>query len=440
MATWVCGKCNSQNRAEGNFCTSCGAPRRAAPAPAPSAPAPAASVQSASAHARGVLDKILEGRGSSFSQSRASLEHFSAEIGKISVPNLDQMLKPTKVTTRDLKLKHNAHPFLNYALAHCGLPLIPALEIINNSHDPAQDVLVKAWVATDYGEPWQKSIPSIVPGQAHVEKSIFIPLRKERLQQVREAERANLRIDVYTAGELQLSETYPTDVLAYNEWYYSSHFPQTVASFVQPNSPAVESIISAVRDRLKREKRDTSLDGYQSGDPAKLLEMLEAFFYVLQQDLQISYINPPASFEGGGRLPDGSITVSQKVFFPEQILQHRRGTCMDLALLCAACVERMGMYPIWFMIHGHAFFGVWLYEKSLPEPVVTNHEVVAKLVSEAIWLPLNSTTFAVTPPKEFKNCIEEAAYCLSDPERFICAVDVQAARLAGIKPVPPMMG
>ena len=40
-------------------------------------------MQSASAHARGVLDKILEGRGSAFSQSRASLDHFSAEIGKI---------------------------------------------------------------------------------------------------------------------------------------------------------------------------------------------------------------------------------------------------------------------------------------------------------------------------------------------------------------------
>ena len=458
MSTWICSKCNTENRGEGNFCTSCGAARRAQ-APAPPAPVQS-SAEAGAGQAQSILDQIRESRASSFKHSRASLDRFSSEVGKfpelnLGLPDISQRLQTgtpgaapgparapaiARVTTRDLQVKHNAHPRLNYAMAHCGLPLIPALEIRNNSHEPAQDVLVKAWVATDYGEPWQKTIPSIAPGETHVEKDIFVPLQKSRLQQVREAERANLRIDVFTEGEVQVSETFPLDVLAYNEWYYSAYFPQTVASFIQPNSPAIEKIISLVRDRLKREFRDTALDGYQSDDPKKILERLEAFFVVLQKDLQITYINPPPSFEGAAILPDGTLTVSQKVFFPEQILEHRRGTCLDLALMCAACVERMGLYPVWFMIRGHAFFGTWLYEKSLKEPVITDHAIVQKLLAEALWLPLNSTTFALTPPMQFKDCIAEAAHCLKDPERFICAVDVQSARLSGIKPVPPMVG
>ncbi len=454
MASWVCGKCNTENRAEGNFCTSCGASRRAQAPPAPAGAADQAS---------SILDKIRESRASSFKHSRASLDRFSSEVGKLpelelGLPDIGQLLKTgtpgaagasagasrapaiARVTTRDLQVKHNAHPRLNYAMAHCGLPLIPTLEIRNNAREPAQDVLVKAWVATDYGEPWQKTIPSIAPGEAYVEKDIFVPLQKSRLQQVREAERANLRIDVFTEGEVQVSETFPLDVLAYNEWYYSAYFPQTVASFIQPNSPAIERIVSLVRDRLKREYRDTALDGYQSDDPKKILERLEAFFLVLQKDLQITYINPPPSFEGAETLPDGTMTVSQKVFFPEQILEHRRGTCLDLALMCAACVERMGLHPLWFMIRGHAFFGTWLYQKALKEPVVTEHAFVQKLLTEGLWLPLNSTTFALSRPMQFTDCVAEATYCLKDPAPFICAVDVQSARMGGIKPIPPVVG
>jgi hypothetical protein len=256
---------------------------------------------------------------------------------------------------------------------------------------------------------------------------------------VREAEKANLRIDVFTEGNLQISETYPLEVLAYNEWYYHPEAQEIMACFVQPNSESVEQIVSLVRDRLKKEHRETALDGYQSGDPKKVTQMLEALFLTLQMDLQLTYINPPPSFEMPELLPDGSNTLSQKVFFPEQILKHRRGTCLDLALLCAACVERMGLNPLVFLIRGHAFFGAWLVEQNCPVAAVTNPEAVEKLVSSGAWLPLNSTTFTLTPPKKFKDCIEEAKYSLSDPDRLMCAIDVLSARNEGFKPVPPMV-
>ncbi len=443
MTGWRCPKCNSENSGDEACCAHCGERRETG--------------------ASSLLNSIRTERKGLFKASRASLESFRAEISKLpeptgKLPSLEQLMTATasvaaaapaasrpaaesiaRVTTRNLQVRHNAHPRLNYALAHCGLPLIPSLEITNSSAEAARDVLVKAWVATDYGEPWQKTLPAIPGGQTHVETEIFVPLHKSRLQEVREAERANLRIDVFTEGELQVCETYPVEVLAYNEWYYNPRFPQTVASFVQPNCDAIEKTVSLVRDRLKREDRDTSLDGYQSGNPGKILEMLGALFAVLQSDLQLTYINPPPSFEGASMLPDGSLTISQKIFFPEQILEHRRGTCMDLALFCAACVERMGLHPIWFMIHGHAFFGAWLAEKSLQNPVVTDHAAAVKLVSEGAWFPLNSTTFTLTPPRQFMNCVEEATCCLMEPERFICAVDIQSARAGGIKPIPPLV-
>jgi hypothetical protein len=271
-----------------------------------------------------------------------------------------------------------------------------------------------------------------------VENDIVVPLKKGRLQEVREAERANLRLDVCSEGELQVSRTWPIEVLSYNEWYYHPAIGEATACFVQPNSEAIEDIISLVRDRMRKEYRDTDLSGYQAGSRQKVVEMLEALYKTLQQDLKLSYINPPPSFEKPEQLPDGGFSISQKVFFPEQILEHRRGTCLDLALLCAACVERMGLNPVCFLITGHAFLGAWLEEKALRDPVLRDHAMVQQLVSEGLWLPLNSTTFTAAPEKSFADCVAEGNYFLSQAEPFWCGIDVFSARQAGIKPIPPL--
>jgi hypothetical protein len=455
MANWRCPKCNAENRPEDANCRACQEPRPGKAETLSSRAASRAFRNSLRDQSRSLLDDLQSDLKSSLKESGLALDRLSAGLPRLSdinvgMPDLDrqgQRESPfasgasyvEKVTTRDLKLQVLALPRLNYALAHCGLPLIPSLEISNSSCEAAQDVLVKSWVATDYGEPWQKTIPEIPPRESHVEKNIIIPLRKSRLQEVQEAEKANLRVDIYTEGALQVSETFPMEVLAYNEWYYHPDISETMACFVQPNSEAIEKIISLVRDRLRKEYHDTSLDGYQSNNPQKVVEMLEALYLVLQKDLQLSYINPPPSFELPENLPGGGFTFSQKVFFPEQIFEHRRGTCLDLALLCAACLERMGLNPLCFLIKGHAFFGAWLEELTLKEPVLKDIDTVVKLVSEGSWLPLNSTTFAVTPPMDFEECRKAGYYFATNPETFMCAVDVTSARSLGIKPIPPLV-
>jgi hypothetical protein len=348
-----------------------------------------------------------------------------------------------RVTTRSLEVHISALPRLSYALTHAGLPIIHTMDIKNISAETANDLLIKAWVAPDYGEPWQKSVPTVPAGSVHTEPDIVIPLSRKRLQDVREAEKAGLRVDVYSEGALQYSETLPIEVLAYNDWYYHPAVAQTIACFVQPNSAAVEKIVSLAQERLRRTFRDASLSGYQSGDRRKILEMIEALYVVLQEDLHIGYINPPASFEKGEQLTDGSCTLWQKIFFPEQILEYRRGTCLDLAVLCASCLERIGLNPLVFIIRGHAFFGAWMQDKMLDTPVLQDATAAAALVEEGEWIPLNSVTFTSSVPKSFDECLDEGKHCLlSKPEDFHCAIDIKSARSARppMKPLPPIEG
>ncbi|MGA2263138.1 MAG: zinc ribbon domain-containing protein [Acidobacteriota bacterium] len=452
MENWRCSNCKTENRPEAKFCRACGEPLPEREQPETPAAAAGPSERPIQDMSRSILDEIRSDQRASFGKSRGALDKFKSSLPKLSdlkvdlkaeMPDLNALLKEkphiARATTRDLKLVIRLHKRLNYVLAHCDRPFISSLEIFNASYEPAEDIRIRAWIATDYGEPWQKTVPSIPAQKSYVESNIVIPLSKSRLQQVRELEKANLRIDIFVEQELEVSQTIPIEVLPYNEWYYHPDFGEIIACFVQPNSEAIEKIISMVRDRLRRGSQDTSLDGYQSRDPAKVVRMLEALYLTLQQDLQLSYINPPPSFEQAEFLPDGSNTLSQKLFFPEQILKHRRGTCLDLALLGAACVERMGLDPLCFLIQGHAFFGAWLLEHPMANAAIKDHDVVVKLVSANAWLPLNSTTFASTPPRGFEECVAEGRYYLGDAQKFKCAVDVASARHHGFKPIPPMV-
>lgn len=198
MATWRCAKCQSEN--SGNFCSTCGERRPGANEDQPSG-STALLGDSLRRQNRSILDNIKRELSVSLKDSASSMSRPSTELPdlskmKIDMPDLSmgtgrrtesrstasgqrapqpEVSPLQKVTTRDLKVEIKAHPRLNYALVHCGLPLIESLQIQNTSSETANDVLVKAWLATDYGEPWQKTIPSIPPNGVHQEAKIVVP-------------------------------------------------------------------------------------------------------------------------------------------------------------------------------------------------------------------------------------------------------------------------
>ena len=78
-------------------------------------------------------------------------------------------------------------------------------------------------------------------------------------------------------------------------------------------------------------------------------ELAEAIWAAIA-DRRIAYVLPPASFERAG----------QKVRGPSDVLERKVGTCLDLSLLYAACLEQAGLNPVLVLTVGHAFVGVFL--------------------------------------------------------------------------------
>ena len=327
------------------------------------------------------------------------------------------------VKTRDLDVQVSYFEKVNYSLIHNSVPVVFAISVENTADEDAENVTVECWIAPDYGEPWQKTVPLIPAGETHVLENIQVPVKKSRLKEMREAEKASLRVKITVDGRICYSDTFPVEVLAYNEWFFHPEAPQLLATFVRPNDPAIDEILTLAKRHLVDLSGDDAFPGYQFG-PEKARYMAEAVYLAFQKDLDIGYINPPRSFEQTG----------QKILLPAEIVRNRRGTCLDLSVLYAACLERSGLHSIIFIIQGHAFLGCMLEPENLDRPAVRDQAVIEELIEGERLLVMNSTTFT-RDDATFDGCQEEALACLNKGE-FMAAIDVNLAGQQGVKPLP----
>lgn len=331
-----------------------------------------------------------------------------------------------EVAPKKIEVKFEHLKKLNFSLIYNEFSLIPQLEIVNNSDEDLEDVLIRVWVSPDYGEAWESLIPSIPSGESHFEEGINVPLIKKRLQEVKEAEKAFLKIVITAKKNIIYSKTYPIEVLPYNEWFYHPQIAEIIASFAMPNNNAIAVVINKAKNHLKELSGESSFDGYQSRNPEKIEDMVKSIYLALEEELDISYINPPASFEPTG----------QKISFPRDVLKNQRGTCLDLALLYCGCLERIGLNPVMILLQGHALMGCWIYPLTFDTANLRDWGIVNKAIADNKLLILNSTTF--TQDRPFKECRKEAKKLISKEAIFECTVDITKARQQAVKPLPPI--
>ncbi|WOP18813.1 DUF4011 domain-containing protein [Raineyella sp. LH-20] len=144
---------------------------------------------------------------------------------------------------------------------------------------------------------------------------------------------------------------------------------ETLASFVQPNAPAVAELAREASDLLARQGASGSLEGYQSGDPERVDQIARAIFEAMQAR-DIRYVEPPANWVG----------LTQLIRTPDEVLSgNKQGTCLDTTVAYAAALEFAGLHPLLWLADGHIFVGYWRTEApgvdtstSLPEDL-TNY-------------------------------------------------------------------
>lgn len=222
----------------------------------------------------------------------------------------------------------------------------------------------------------------------------------------------------------------PVTVLAANQW--RANPPQLslelLASFVQPNSPALSSLLVEASDRLQRKTGNPALDGYQQGSRERVDAIVEAV-YESMRARDIRYAEPPASWGLDG----------QKVRTPSEVLEGRLGTCLDTTVTLAAALEEAGINSTLWLLPGHIFLGYWRDEASLDGPAqldpaeAVNYVGIGQIeVVETMFLTGGTTSKPFADARRHHHISTLAG----DISAVHGITDIMQARLARIYPLP----
>ncbi len=138
-----------------------------------------------------------------------------------------------------------------------------------------------------------------------------------------------------------------------------------------------------------------------------VIDALQAVYAELQS-WNITYVNIASSFFDP--------SASQSVRWPNTIRTDRAANCIDGSMLFASILEALQLEPVVVFVPGHAFMGV----RQGPG-------------ASLVW-PVETTMLGTAP---FSNAFGEALSEYNDPTvAHIAEMDIKAARLAGLTPIP----
>lgn len=326
----------------------------------------------------------------------------------------------TKVAALRLTYDHS----INYAFQQNAIPIIKEL-VFENDATPRKDLVIRVSTEPAFAQTAEIRLQSIAGEQEYRAVPVDLRLSHDFLASLNERVAGYVKVDVLHGEVSVCSATERVALLARNEWCGLVSLPEILAAFILPNDPAVTTILGRAAELLREHTGRGALNGYQDKSRERAWEQV-ASIYRAVSELGIRYIVPPASFESTG----------QKVRFPSDILEQRFGTCLDLALLFAACCEQSGLHPLVLIHEGHAYAGCWLEQRTLPEASSDDLQHARKLVTEELITVFECTTVASEHPGTLQDAEREAAPHLLTDSPFRLLLDVSRARLGRIHPLP----
>lgn len=357
---------------------------------------------------------------------------------------------------------------INYSLLHNERPLLSKLTLTKLVPDPIEDisVLVELNLGT-HTYPYRCTHPVLDQPQLALAEAVKIPLTATLPRSLRERVQSTVYVKVTCAQRTAFETTKRVTLIPIDEWFDDTENNPWLPSFVVPRDPAVLKIISSARRYLIgiRDDPDAGFEGYQAinedaADPSEDIDrQVQAIWTAIVNDFRLQYINPPPAYSD----------QTQRLRTPSDIVESNSGTCVDLALLLASCLEYIDIYPVIVLLTGHAFVGYWRSDathekfaamKTIPDivpavgspearkagvPLVDSYgwrltrvfyDEIAQYIADNELVMLEAT--CLTGSNSFAQAREDGSANMEDPEEFDSMLDIRLARCArpAVTPLP----
>jgi len=211
---------------------------------------------------------------------------------------------------------------------------------------------------------------------------------------------------------------------------------------ISPNHPIVEGIVYDSQSYLQDiSKIHSFTELLRSGRDDTEILALKSLYLCLSERYDITYIQPQQSAISGSKTNYQKIKGPQHIFSLYPLALNGTGTCLDLALLMAACIEKVDLYPLVVFTGAeerrptHAFVGCWIGSHG-EHPLLDKERLCNELRScNMIIIECTGCARGVTMDRLRKLSFEQAielAHSTLAKEEWAVATDVKALRNSGL--------
>jgi len=302
---------------------------------------------------------------------------------------------------------------------------ISEIKVDNSLDRDLVDVELLIETEPAFAEPLLVRIDRIAAGSSRHIAPIDLKLDAAFLRQLTEGLRASFVVTASEGGAVLWRLVVGTQIYPPSHWGGTGAAPELLAAFVRPNDPVIDTILHQAATKLAEAGMLAAIDGYVAGNRQRSWELASAIWSALAGH-GLTYVLPPASFERSG----------QKVRSPADILGRRTGTCLDLALLYAACLEQAGLNSVLVLTQGHAFVGLWLKKEDFSAVSTDDVQILRKRHDLEDLIFIETTFLTHMPPARFTAAVNQGrAQVEEGASPLEIAIDIARARARHIKPL-----
>ncbi len=313
---------------------------------------------------------------------------------------------------------------VNYALFHNKIPVCQFVDIHNLTDQMISEVTVH--VEGEYILKNESNLAHISAGETVRLSSFDISPNVVQLTTLTERISTSFTLTITSQEEIIHTKQYEIDLMPYDHWLGTTILPQTIASFVTPNHPAINTLVLKTAEVLKQISGSSSLNEYSSRNTDDVRAQVAAVFAAIHMQ-GIVYRPIPASYE----------EIGQRVTMPDQVLSTKIGNCIELTLLFASVLEAIGINAGIVIMHGHAYLAAWLVDDCYPSSICDDASYIEKAISKGIDdMMVLECTMVTAEDASFDKAVAIAERNLADLSSFEMFIDIKRCRLENILPLP----
>jgi hypothetical protein len=215
-------------------------------------------------------------------------------------------------------------------------------------------------------------------------------------------------------GAVAFAQDRPVLLHSASDLFWGNKFAnaQFVARWVTPHDPAILKLVAEARRNVPNGR----MPGYNVPRPgasqktvaAQVRMQAQAVFEALRHS-GISYVSSIYTF-------GNFVGEAQRIRLPRETLNVNSANCIDISVAFASAMENLGMNPVVVIVPGHAWAGVRLGPQT----------------QDVLYLDLT-----VLPRGTFLQAQQRAqGWLRNTPSNQVLTVDVSAARMLGVYPMP----